>query len=48
METVTISREKYEKLRIKAELADDALLQLKMGLEDLRHGRVKKFDLKTS
>ena len=48
METVTISKEEYKKLRIKAELADDAILQLKLGLEDLRHGRVKKFDLKAS
>lgn len=48
METVTISKEEYEKLKIKAEIADDALLQLEMGLEDLRYGRVKKFDLKTS
>lgn len=42
-ETITIAREEYEKLKKKAEIADDALLQLKLSLEDLRHGRVSKF-----
>ena len=41
--TITIPREEYEKLKIKAEIADDALIQLKMSLEDLKHGRVSKF-----
>ena len=43
---IEIPKIEYEKLKIKAEIADDALIQLKMGLEDLRHKRVKKFDLK--
>jgi len=47
-EMVTIMKDEYEKLKKKAEIADDALVQLKLGLEDLRHGRVKKYDLKVS
>ena len=42
-ETITITREEYEKLKKKAEIADDALIQLKLSLEDLRHDRVSKF-----
>ncbi len=45
-ETVTISKEKYEKLKKKAELADDALLQIKASFEDLKHGRVHRRLLK--
>ena len=44
---ITISKEEYENLKKKAEIVDDALLQLKLSLEDLRHGRVSKF-LETS
>ncbi len=47
-QTITISKEEYEKLKKKAELADDALLQLKSSLEDLREGRVSKFKSKAS
>ena len=43
METVTISKEEYEKLVKKAEIADDALIQLKLSLEDMKHKRVSKF-----
>ena len=42
-ETITIPREEYNKLKKKAEIADDAIVQLKLSLEDLRHGRVSKF-----
>ena len=42
-ETITISKEEYNKLKKKAEISDDAVVQLKLGLEDLRHGRVSKF-----
>ena len=45
---IEIPKMEYEKLKMKAEIADDALIQLKMSLEDLRHGRVKKFNLKVS
>ena len=47
-ETITIPKIEYDKLKKKAEIADDALIQLKLSLEDLRHGRVKKFNLKAS
>ena len=40
---VTISKEEYDVLKKKAVIVDDALLQLKLSLEDLRHGRVSKF-----
>ena len=43
METITISKEEYIKLKKKAEIADDAIIQLKLSLEDLKHGRVSKF-----
>jgi len=42
-ETITVPKEEYEKLKKKAEIADDALVQLKMSLEDMRHGRISKF-----
>lgn len=42
-ETVVIPLEEYERLKMKAEIADDAVVQLKLSLEDLRHGRVSKF-----
>jgi hypothetical protein len=47
-ETITISKAEYERLKKKAEIADDAVVQLKLSLEDLRHGRVSKFELETS
>ena len=40
---ITIEREKYERLVRKAKIADDALVQLHLSLEDLRKGRVSKF-----
>ena len=46
-EVVTIPKKEYENLKKKAEIVDDAILQLKLSLEDLRHGRVSKF-LETS
>jgi len=42
-DTVTIARDEYEMLIKKARIADDALVQLKLSLQDLRHGRVSKF-----
>ncbi len=42
-QTITISMEEYNSLRKKAKIADDALIQLKLSLEDIRHGRVSKF-----
>ena len=43
-ETIIISKEEYKKLKKKAEIADDALIQLNLSLEDLRNGRVSKFN----
>ena len=40
---ITIKREKYERLVRKAKIADDALIQLHLSLEDLKKGRVSKF-----
>lgn len=42
-QTITISMEEYNALKKKAKIADDALIQLKLSLEDIRHGRVSKF-----
>lgn len=41
METITIVKQKKSPKK-KETIPDDALLQLKMSLEDLRHGRVKR------
>ncbi len=40
--SVSITAEKYEKLKRKAEIADDLLLQLEASLKDLEAGRVKR------
>lgn len=41
---VMIAKEEYDRLKKKAEIADDALiLQLKLSLEDLSSGRLIKF-----
>ena len=42
-ETVSISTEEYVLLKKKAEIADDAMIQLHLSFEDLRKGRVTKF-----
>jgi len=42
-ETVTITKEEYQLLKKKAKIADDAIVQLNLSLDDLRHGRVSKF-----
>ena len=40
---IKIDKEKYEKLVLKAKIADDAIVQLHLSLEDLRKGKVSKF-----
>lgn len=40
--TITISKAEYEKLKLKESIADDAVVQLAMSLEDLKSGRVKR------
>jgi len=42
-QTITITKEEYNSLKRKADIADDAMVQLKLSLEDLRHGRVSRF-----
>ncbi|MEK6872237.1 MAG: hypothetical protein AABX16_05010 [Nanoarchaeota archaeon] len=42
-ETITLSREDFEKLKKKAAIADDAIVQLNLSLEDMRNGRLSKF-----
>ncbi|MEK6873164.1 MAG: hypothetical protein AABW90_04195 [Nanoarchaeota archaeon] len=42
-ETITITKEEFEKLKKKSEIADDAIVQLKLSLEDMKCGRVSKF-----
>ena len=41
-ETVILPLEEYERLKKKAEIADDAIVQLKLSLADIKHGRVSK------
>ena len=41
-ETVTILKEEYTKLKKKAEIADDILLQLEGSLKDAQAGRVRR------
>lgn len=40
---VSISKEEHENLKKKAKIADDAIVQLKLSMEDLRKGKVSKF-----
>ncbi len=40
---ITIEKERYERLVRKAKIADDAIVQLHLSLEDLKKGRVSKF-----
>ena len=41
--TITITADEYNSLKKKAKIADDAIIQLKLSLEDLRCGRVSSF-----
>jgi PHD/YefM family antitoxin component YafN of YafNO toxin-antitoxin module len=41
-ETVTITREEYEKLKEKAGIDKELLHELVQGLKDIKAGRVKK------
>jgi hypothetical protein len=43
MEAVTMPKEDYDQLVRKAEITDDALVQFKLSLEDMRNKRVSKF-----
>ena len=39
-ETITIPKEEYKKLKKKAEIADDIILQLESSLKDAEAGRI--------
>ena len=40
---ITITIKEYDRLKMKEEIANDALTQLKLSLEDLRKGKVSRF-----
>ncbi len=42
MDTVTISKSEYERLKRKEKMADDVLVQLEQSAEDIRRGRIHK------
>ena len=41
-ETITIPKDEYNKLKKKAEIADDILLQLESSLKDAEAGRIRR------
>jgi len=41
-ETVTIPKKEYTKLKKKAEIADDIVLQLESSLKDIEAGRIRR------
>lgn len=42
METVTIPKEEYKRLKKKEEIADDAIIQLNLSLDDMKNNRIKR------
>lgn len=40
--TITISKEEYDMLKKKEEIADDVIFQLSKSLDDMKKGRIKK------
>jgi hypothetical protein len=48
METVTMPKQELNQLKRKAEIADDAIAQLKLSLEDMKHKRISRFKSKVS
>ena len=43
METVTIPKEEYERLKREAEVDMGLVNKIKRSLEDIKHGRVKEW-----
>ena len=43
METVTIPKEEYERLKKEAEVDIELVNKIKRSLEDIKHGRVKEW-----
>ncbi|MFB6246798.1 MAG: hypothetical protein ABEI74_04375 [Candidatus Pacearchaeota archaeon] len=44
METVEVPKEEYEQMKRKSKIADDAIVQLQLSLEDLKNKKVERFD----
>ena len=42
-ETITITKKEYEKLKRKEEIADDAIVRLKLSFDDVKKGRINEF-----
>ncbi len=40
--TITITKEEYDRLKKKEEIADDVIFQLSRSLDDMKKGRIKK------
>ena len=43
METVTIPKKEYERLKKEAEVDMDLVNKIKRGLEDIKHGRIREW-----
>ena len=41
-ETITISKDEYNKLKKKAAVADDIIVQLEISLKDAEAGRIRR------
>ncbi len=44
METITIPKEEYKRLKKKAAIADDLVAQLEKSFQDMREGKIKKWE----
>ena len=43
METVTITKSEYEKLKKKSQVDSELVCKIKRSLEDIKHGRIKEW-----
>lgn len=43
METITIQKKEYERLKREAEVDMDLVNKIKRSLEDIKHGRIKEW-----
>ncbi len=43
METVTISKKEYEKLKKEAQVDQELVEKLKRSFEDIKHGRIREW-----
>jgi len=43
METVTITREEYDKLKKKSEIDEELVAKIKRSLEDVKAGRIREW-----